>query len=113
MQKGVWALVLWMLVGYGQAACPAWPQAKAEQEMERLGQRITEWNNAYWQQGSSTVSDEVYDQLAARLAYWQRCFTGETPAHSALPPLRGVSSMGRCNAILNQGGRCYETKNSD
>lgn len=24
-----------------------------------------------------------------------------------------VSSMGRCNAILNQGGRCYETKNSD
>ncbi|MBX4754158.1 MULTISPECIES: NAD-dependent DNA ligase LigB [Klebsiella] len=89
MQKGVWALVLWMLVGYGQAACPAWPQAKAEQEMERLGQRITEWNNAYWQQGSSTVSDEVYDQLAARLAYWQRCFTGETPAHSALPPLRG------------------------
>lgn len=89
MQKGVWALVLWMLVGYGQAACPAWPQAKAEQEMERLGQRITEWNNAYWQQGSSTVSDEVYDQLVARLAYWQRCFTGETPAHSALPPLRG------------------------
>ncbi|MBZ7672539.1 NAD-dependent DNA ligase LigB [Klebsiella grimontii] len=89
MQKGVWALVLWMLMGYGQAACPAWPQARAEQEMERLGQRITEWNNAYWQQGSSTVSDEVYDQLAARLAYWQRCFTGETPAHSALPPLRG------------------------
>lgn len=27
MQNGVWALVLWMLVGYGQAACPAWPQA--------------------------------------------------------------------------------------
>ncbi|WP_256204667.1 LysR family transcriptional regulator, partial [Klebsiella grimontii] len=26
--------------------------------------------------------------------------------------LLGVSSMGRCNAILNQGGRCYETKNS-
>jgi hypothetical protein len=32
MQNGVWALVLWMLVGYGQAACPAWPQAKAERE---------------------------------------------------------------------------------
>jgi DNA ligase (NAD+) len=89
MQKGIWALVLWMLVGYGQAACPIWPQARAEQEIKRLGQQITEWENAYWQQGSSTVSDEVYDQLAARLAYWQRCFTGETPAHDALPPLRG------------------------
>ena len=30
-----------------------------------------------------------------------------------LSPLLAVSSMGRCNAILNQGGRCYETKNSD
>ena len=59
MQKGVWALVLWMLVGYGQAACPEWPQARADREIERLSQQITEWKNAYWQQGSSTVSDEV------------------------------------------------------
>ncbi len=28
-------------------------------------------------------------------------------------PLSAVSSTGRCNAILNQGGRCHETKNSD
>lgn len=89
MQNRVWALVLWLLVGYGQAACPAWPQARAEQEIERLGRQITEWGNAYWQQGSSAISDEVYDQLAARLALWQRCFTGETPAHDTLPPLRG------------------------
>ena len=27
--------------------------------------------------------------------------------------LFAVSSTGRCNAILNQGGRCHETKNSD
>lgn len=89
MQKGIWALVLWMLVGYGQAACPGWPQATAEQEMERLGQQITAWKNAYWHQGSSSVSDEVYDQLAERLAYWQRCFTGESPVHDDTPPLRG------------------------
>ncbi|SQI79286.1 DNA ligase [Klebsiella oxytoca] len=89
MQKGIQALVLWMLVGYAQAACPAWPQARAEQEMERLSQQITEWKNAYWQQGNSAVSDEVYDQLAERLAFWRRCFTGEAPAHDALPPLRG------------------------
>lgn len=89
MQNGVWALVLWMLVGYGQAACPAWPQARADREIERLSQQITEWKNAYWQQGSSTVSDEVYDQLAERLAYWRRCFTGEAPVHDASPPLKG------------------------
>ena len=89
MQNGVWALVLWMLVGDGQAACPAWPQARADREIERLSQQITEWKNAYWQQGSSTVSDEVYDQLAERLAYWRRCFTGEAPAHDASPPLKG------------------------
>lgn len=29
-----------------------------------------------------------------------------------LDPLFAVSSTGRCNAILNQGGRCYETKNA-
>lgn len=57
--------------------------------MERLSQQITEWKNAYWQQGNSAVSDEVYDQLAERLAFWRRCFTGEAPAHDALPPLRG------------------------
>ena len=28
-------------------------------------------------------------------------------------PGSGVSSTGRCNAILNQGGCCHETKNSD
>jgi hypothetical protein len=83
MQNGVWALVLWMLVGYRQPA--RWPQARADQEIERLSQQITEWKNAYWQQGSSTVSDEVYDQLAERLAQWRRCFTGEAPAHDASP----------------------------
>ena len=96
MQNGVWALVLWMLVGDGQAACPAWPQARADREIERLSQQITEWKNAYWQQGSSTVSDEVYDQLAERLAYWRRCFTGEAPAHDASPPLKGEARHPAC-----------------
>lgn len=89
MQKGIWALVLWMLVGYGQAACPAWSQARAEREIERLSQQMTEWKNAYWHQGNSPVSDEVYDQLAARLSYWQRCFSSDTLAYDDLPPLKG------------------------
>lgn len=89
MHKGIWALVLWMLVGYGQAACPTWSQTRAEQEIKRLSQQMNEWKNAYWHQGKSVVSDEVYDQLAARLSYWQRCFVSETPAHDELSPLKG------------------------
>lgn len=89
MQKGIWALLLWGLVCDGYAACPAWPQDRAEREIERLSQQITKWNNAYWHQGNSPVSDEVYDQLAARLAYWQRCFTSNIPAHDEFPALKG------------------------
>jgi hypothetical protein len=52
MQNGVWALVLWMLVGYGQAACPAWPQARADREIERLSQQITEWKTPTGSRGA-------------------------------------------------------------
>ena len=95
MQNGVWALVLWMLVGYGQAACPAWPQARADREIERLSQQITEWKNAYWQQGSSTVSDEVYDQLAGRL--------GPQAVRGARLHRRG--SRSRCVSSPKRGGQ--------
>jgi DNA ligase (NAD+) len=44
--------VLWMLVGYGQAACPAWPQARADQEIERLSQQITEWKTPTGSRGA-------------------------------------------------------------
>ncbi|VFS70241.1 DNA ligase B [Raoultella planticola] len=54
--------------------CPEWPQAQARQEVHRLNQQVTAWNNAYWRQGSSGVSDEIYDQLSARLMQWRRCF---------------------------------------
>ena len=89
MQKesGRWCCGCWW--DTGRQPPPRGRRPGAEQEIERLGQRITEWNNAYWQQGSSTVSDEVYDQSQARLAYWQRCFASETPARFALPSLRG------------------------
>jgi hypothetical protein len=72
--------------GIRAGSLPRVAAGRADREIERLSQQITEWKNAYWQQGSSTVSDEVYDQLAERLAYWRRCFTGEAPAHDASPP---------------------------
>ncbi|MBV8044703.1 NAD-dependent DNA ligase LigB [Pluralibacter sp.] len=65
------------------AVCPVWSPAKAEQEMAALNAQITHWNEAYWRQGASEVSDEVYDQLNARLKQWQRCFHEERSAEEA------------------------------
>ena len=72
---------------WGFAACPAWSPAQAEQEIDRLAQQITRWNDDYWQQGASAVSDDVYDRLSLRLENWRRCF-GQEVGHAA-PALPG------------------------
>lgn len=79
-------LVLWC--GYGAAVCPVWSQAKAEKEIVSLSAQIKRWDDAYWKQGVSDVNDDVYDQLNARLAQWQRCF-GSEPSGEKLPALTG------------------------
>lgn len=79
-------LVLWC--GYGAAVCPVWSQAKAEKEIVSLSAQIKRWDDAYWKQGVSDVNDDVYDQLNARLAQWQRCF-GSEPSEEKLPALTG------------------------
>lgn len=79
-------MLLWC--GYGVAVCPVWPPAKADKEIATLSAQLKRWNDAYWQQGSSPVSDEMYDQLTARLKQWQRCF-GSEPADVAIPVLAG------------------------
>lgn len=79
-------LVLWC--GYGAAVCPVWSQAKAEKEIASLSAQIKRWDDAYWKQGVSDVNDDVYDQLNARLAQWQRCF-GSEPSKEKLPALTG------------------------
>lgn len=65
-----------MMMGcsYALAVCPVWSPAKAEKEMSALNAQLTRWNEAYWREGASAVSDEVYDQLSARLKQWQHCF---------------------------------------
>lgn len=79
-------LVLWC--GYGAAVCPVWSQTKAEKEIASLSAQIKRWDDAYWKQGVSDVNDNVYDQLNARLAQWQRCF-GSEPSEKKLPALTG------------------------
>lgn len=74
--------------GYSAAVCPVWSQAKAEKEIATLSAQIKRWDDAYWKQGSGEVSDDVYDQLNARLTQWQRCFGGE-PSGEKQPALIG------------------------
>ncbi|MGQ7246554.1 NAD-dependent DNA ligase LigB [Halomonas sp. V046] len=56
------------------AECPDWPGEQAEQELSRLSERLGAWNLAYRRDGSSPVSDDVYDQAQARLAALRTCF---------------------------------------
>ena len=75
--------------GYGAAVCPVWSQAKADKEIATLSAQIKRWDDAYWKQGTSEVSDDVYDRLNARLKQWQRCF-GYDISESMLPALGGT-----------------------
>ncbi|WLI78985.1 NAD-dependent DNA ligase LigB [Kosakonia sp. H02] len=77
-------LLLWSALS--QATCPVWSPSRAQDEIGRLQQQLGKWNDAYWKQGASEVSDGVYDRLSARLAQWQRCFAIESTRQSpALP----------------------------
>lgn len=81
-------VMLWMTQGW--ALCPVWSPARAEQEIAQLNAQLRQWNEAYWQQGASEVSDGVYDQLSARLAQWQRCFTSATHSDLTSPAISGT-----------------------
>ncbi len=83
MKTWRWGLSL-LLCGSVQAVCPAWSPARAGHEMTALNAQMKQWSEAYWLQGKSEINDSVYDQLAARLAQWQRCFGGETQTQAPL-----------------------------
>lgn len=63
-------LLLWST--FTLATCPVWSPARAQEEVSRLQQQLAQWNNDYWKQGDSGVSDDVYDRLSMRLTQWQR-----------------------------------------
>ncbi|MRS16523.1 NAD-dependent DNA ligase LigB [Enterobacteriaceae bacterium RIT691] len=80
-------LFLWGVCAV-QAACPVWTADRAEQEIARLQQQISHWNDAYWESGRSEVSDSQYDQLSAQLKQWQHCF-GRESEEAAIPVVSG------------------------
>ncbi len=66
----------------------------AQEEVSRLQQQLAQWNNDYWKQGDSGVSDDVYDRLSMRLTQWQRCFDLHAVGVSTLPRRQCEASGG-------------------
>lgn len=56
------------------APCPSWSPKRANDEVQALSQRLTEWDRAYHVNGHSEIADELYDQSRARLEQWQHCY---------------------------------------
>lgn len=84
-----WLAVLGIfLATHVQAACPVWSPTRAGQEIAQLQSQIAKWNETYWHEGASEISDTVYDQLSARLKLWQHCFGVTSVETTSLPPLR-------------------------
>lgn len=71
--KMMW-VVLAFFCAVARASCPVWTPARAEQEMKRLENRLSEWDDAYYRSGEESVPDERYDALAQKYHAWQQCF---------------------------------------
>jgi DNA ligase (NAD+) len=70
--------------------CPAWPPARAAQEVATLQKQIDRWDDSYHREGRSLIADELYDQSLARLAEWRQCFNLSAttdPLRTATGPL--------------------------
>lgn len=76
-------LILSVLTGVASASCPVWSPLQASQEMEKLQTQLNQWDEAYYRDGQSYISDAVYDRLRSRLNTWQRCYQ---PAAAPLQP---------------------------
>ncbi|SQA98507.1 DNA ligase B [Cedecea neteri] len=74
------------------ASCPAWTDVRTQKEIERLAHQLVIWDDAYYQQGKSLVSDAVYDDLKETLSAWRRCIKQGKEAESARMGWAGNSS---------------------
>ncbi len=60
--------------GVVSASCPVWSSLQANQEIKQLQTQLNQWDEAYYRDGDSLISDAVYDRLRSRLNMWQRCY---------------------------------------
>ncbi|MGP4132374.1 hypothetical protein OJE16_22620 [Pantoea tagorei] len=84
--------LLLLAAGSAQALCPAWTPARAGDEIARLQQQLKRWDDAYYRDGKSLVSDADYDTLLQRLKSWQRCFAPARPVYASQLPVSGKAA---------------------
>lgn len=72
------------------ALCPVWTPARAADEIARLQQQLRRWDDAYYRDGKTLVSDADYDTLLQRLKSWQSCFTPGRTAYAPHLPAGGA-----------------------
>ena len=84
------AIVLWFALWPAHSAvCPVWTPVRATEEIGRLQQQLQHWDDAYYRQGQSPVTDTDYDALQQRLVTWQHCFSASQPTYSPQLPGKG------------------------
>ena len=71
------------------AQCPAWTPARAHNEMSQLQQQLQKWDDAYYREGVSPVTDNDYDSLLQRLSQWQHCFESSAADYQSQLPSGG------------------------
>ncbi|MBO9481628.1 hypothetical protein [Salinisphaera sp. G21_0] len=54
--------------------CPQWDQGEATEQISRLSDEVAYHDELYFNQNAPIISDSEYDDLLARLKYWQACF---------------------------------------
>lgn len=81
--------LLLLAVGSANALCPVWTPARAGDEIARLQQQLQRWDDAYYRDGKSLISDADYDTLLQRLKSWQRCFRPAQSIYTSRLPASG------------------------
>jgi len=85
VMKGIALAIFAVLLGGAStvtASCPAWSDVRTQKEIERLTHQLSLWDDAYYQQGKSLVSDAVYDDLKETMSAWRRCIKQGQEAES-------------------------------
>ena len=63
-----------VLPSWANASCPDWTASTASSRITELTSHLRQWELAYRKDGSSPVSDDVFDQTERRWRELQRCF---------------------------------------
>lgn len=73
-RRAVLFAVLVVLPSFANANCPEWTAPQASDHIAELTSHLRRWERAYRTDGSSPVSDEVFDQTERRWRELQHCF---------------------------------------